>query len=320
MRRIAHCLMLLCLFQAAAAWSATTTTTVTLLETATVEHEQLRLSDIARVSGDVAVAELRLGPAPRVGLSRRFDRETLEALIRERYGREMTVTWAGAARATVKRAAAEYPAQTFIDPAREALLDHLRARYPQLARIDIAPVGSFTPLLLPSGVPSFSVRAIRTDLLAKRVNVWVDVSVNGVRAASLPVWFAVNAYRSVVVATRNVARYERVGKADLRIEERDVAGMSEPLAVMRATESLRTRQPLTAGEIVLTSGIETAPSVSRNQEIQVQVHSGGVVIETSGIALQEGRVGDRITVRNPGSRKDYVAKIISEGSAMVSTQ
>jgi flagella basal body P-ring formation protein FlgA len=325
MPRMLRSVILLGLLHAVSAWSAAPLVTVSLSDTVTVEREQLTLGDVAQISGNELwrsrLQQLALGTAPRAGLSRRLEREVIEALIRERHGRALTIAWDGAEKVTVKRTAAEHAANKFIEPARDYLVRHLRERHADVVRIDAVPVGALKPLALPSGEMSLAVRQIRGDALAKRVCVWVDVSVDGVAVASLPIWFAVSVHRPAVVVTRNLTRHDRLSANDVRIEERDVAGLAAiPMAVDASFTTMRVRQPIAQGQMLLRTDVEAAPSVLRNQEIQVQVRSGGVIIETSGIAMQEGRVGDRVAVRNPGSQKDYVARVISEGVVMVSAQ
>lgn len=325
MHWILRSLVLVCSLQAATAWGDAAAVTVSLGDAVVVDGEQLTLGDIAQIQGAEPwrsrLQQLKIGPAPRAGLSRRLDRASLAGLVRERHGRAVSVAWEGANTVAVKRASIDYTADTFVKPAHDQLMRHLRARYGDASRIDATLVGALKPLALPSGNLSVTARQVHAEGLAKRVCVWVDVSVNGVATTSLPIWFSVSAYEPAIVATRNIARHERLGALDIKIEERDIAGLAaKPLDVERSVDALRSRQALAQGQILLRTDVETAPSVLRNQEIQVQVRSGGVVIETSGIAMQEGRVGDRVSVRNPGSQKDYVARVISEGVVMVSTQ
>jgi flagella basal body P-ring formation protein FlgA len=325
MHRALRALILLCSLHAVTAWGDASPVTISLGDAVTVEREQLTLGDIAHVSGAEPwrsrLDNLGLGPAPRAGLTRKVERESVVALVREHFGRSVTMTWEGASKVTVRRAAKEYSAETFVHPARDYLVRHLHEKRPDLSRVDVKPVSPLLPVSLPSGDLSLKLRPIHGDALAKRAGVWVDVSVNGKYVNSLPVWFAVSAYRPTMVAVRNLARLERLNADDTRVEERDVAGLSaEPVSAEILLSSMRARQMLAAGQTLLKTDVEPAPSVVRNQEIQVQVRSGGVVIETSGIAMQEGHVGDRVSVRNPGSQKDYLAQVISEGVVMVSAQ
>jgi len=324
MSPILRSLAVLCLLHAASAWSAAARVTVAFDDNVTVEREQLVLGDIARITGDEPwrsrLRELAIGTAPRVGLTRRFERDALAALARERLGNVSTIDWSGAEKTVVRRSAVDYPAERFVEPARDALVRHLRERHADITRIEAVPVGSTKVVTLPKGEMTLLVRPLRGEVLAKRVGAWVDVRVDGTVVASLPIWFAVNAYRPTIVAVRNLGRYERLGKDDVRVEERDVAGLAESVASNAAVATLRVRQAILPGQVLLKRDVEPAPSVSRNQEIQVQVVSGGVVIETNGIAMQEGRIGERVAVRNPESQKQYVAKVISEGVVMVSAQ
>lgn len=324
MRSVLYSLAIVCSLHAIVAGGVDSVATVILKDVVDVEHEQLTLADMAQVRAAdewrERLEQFGLGSAPRPGLSRRFDRETLTRLIRERHGQSVALIWDGAERVTVRRPGVEYPPETFVQPARERLLEHLRVRHPEISRIEATPIGT-AKLTLPSGPLSLSVRTIRGERLAKRMCVWIDASVNGAPAGSLPLWFAVSAYRPAAVAALDVPRHDVLEAGNVRVEEHDVAGLaSDPLTLDFASDKLRARYPLSPGRVILASDVEPKPSVHRHQEIQVQVRSGGVTIETSGIAMEEGQVGDRVSVRNPDSRKTYRAQVVAEGVVMVAAQ
>jgi len=325
MRGTLHSLAFVCSLHAAVACGGGPIVTISIKDVVTIEREQLSLADIASVRADgewqSRLERMGLGPAPRPGLTRRFDRETVGSLIRERYGRGLTVEWSGAGVVTVLRPGVEYPVETFVEPARERLIAHLRANRPELTRIDVVPIGSPKLTRLPSGTLSLSVRDIRGNTLARRTCVWIDATVNGAPAGSLPVWFSVSAYRPTAVIVRELERHHSLAATDIRVEDRDVAGLAaEPVSLDSTFQTLRTRHALSVGRIILASDVDTKPLVQRNQQIQVRVKSGGVVIETSGIAMGEGHIGDRVTVRNPDSSKTYLAQVVAEGMVMVAAQ
>lgn len=218
--------------------------------------------------------------------------------------------------APAARAAAREPA--VIAAARVSLIAELRQIRPDISRIDAAVIGQpASPL--PAGASWVVPRhAMRGHALAPHLCVWVELRSAGRAASSVPVWFAVKAYRPVLVsATHHWAR-DSVGAEDFTVEMRDVAGLSAiPLDVKASLAGMRARRALAPGHILMRSDIEPIPEVLRGDKVAVQVTDGPVAIETDGIALREARLGQTIELRNPTSQKTYTAQVVGRGRAVV---
>jgi flagella basal body P-ring formation protein FlgA len=63
--------------------------------------------------------------------------------------------------------------------------------------------------------------------------------------------------------------------------------------------------------------LEGQVAVERNDRVRVTLTRGAMVIETNGIAMQRGRIGDFISIRNPQSKSLFEAQITAPGVAQV---
>lgn len=161
-------------------------------------------------------------------------------------------------------------------------------------------------------------RARSSGDLAKRMQVWVDLEIDGAVYRSVPLWLAVSAYRPVIVARRAYRFKEPLARADFVVEERDIAGSRDaPLALDATIAGTRARRALAAGQVVHAADVEARPSVLAEQEIDVRVLAGPIAIDTRAIAEQEGAVGELIRVRNPSSALTYTARIVDDGKALI---
>ena len=120
------------------------------------------------------------------------------------------------------------------------------------------------------------------------------------------------------VLRRSVKRGEQISLADLTMKE---INLSRPLSGrvrevsqvvgLVATRGLREGRPL------IDKWFQLPLAVDRGDRVRVQLKRGGLKIETTGLALRSGWVGDRISVRNPDSKLRYEVEITAPGEARV---
>jgi flagella basal body P-ring formation protein FlgA len=58
--------------------------------------------------------------------------------------------------------------------------------------------------------------------------------------------------------------------------------------------------------------LEREWAVNANDTVTIQIVRGGIEIESSGIALEEGQIGDTILVLNVSSGSELVGRIVQE--------
>lgn len=293
---------------------------IDLRDSGRVTGAHIRLGDIADIRAGSEkerdrLASLTVSPAPALGTHRIVRRrDVAQALRRSVEAGEFVIHGAST---KVERPATEYPGTLFVDAGREHLQALLARSWPDMARFEVAPVGVVGTVRAPVGEWRVTPRAGRESRLAKRTCVWVDLEIDGVIQRSIPVWFAVSAYRPVVVATRRYGSKEALAVGDFKIEERDVAGLrGTPLGDAGSLVGARARQPIPADAPVSAEQIEAQPPVRAHQEVDVRVVAGSIAIDTRAIAEEEGSMGKVIRVRNPASALTYMARVVGEGRTM----
>jgi len=127
---------------------------------------------------------------------------------------------------------------------------------------------------------------------------WIEVEESG-RERLLPV-------------TLNVKTVERVPVAALPIEPRTALGSGHVRWEERATTSLGAAQipsaddlsigwskvRIAAGSLLTSSKVAPRPAVMIGEEISLVLRSGAIELRTTGRALEDGRIGERVRVRN----------------------
>mgnify|MGYP001548070343 CR=1 FL=1 len=131
----------------------------------------------------------------------------------------------------------------------------------------------------------------------------------GVRCAGRVRW---TIYTSVTVeslATVLVARYAlprdaALTAADFQSQTRRVPGLlSGYLTDAAALAGQRLKRPLRAGEVLSHDALAPAFLIHRGQQVVLVAHSPGLDVRMAGVALSDGRIADRIDVRNLSSQR-----------------
>ncbi len=147
---------------------------------------------------------------------------------------------------------------------------------------------------------------------AKQICVWLK---HGKR--SIPVWFAVRAYKSVLVAARPIKNRSTLKPSDVILIKRNIAGLHEnPLSKLPQSGWLK--KSINKGHILMQSDVVNMPQILRGHNIQVQVKTHGISILSDAIAQHDGYTGQVIRLKNPASNKYFVAKVTAPGKAEVS--
>jgi flagellar basal body P-ring formation protein FlgA len=128
----------------------------------------------------------------------------------------------------------------------------------------------------------------------------------------------VHAWVEAVVAANNLAPETRL-TADLLTRRRvDMFGASGALVTDPArVEGKILRVGLIAGSPILASFLENPLVVHRGQRVLLTLTDGTMVIRDSVVALEDGRVGDDITMQNPESQKIIHATVAGDGAAEI---
>lgn len=299
--------------------------TVRLHAQAHLAKAQYTLGDVAQISGgaespdsihstDVAaLAAITLGVAPRMGQAQAVQRTEIARVIeRHRPDLRGRIRWDGAQAVTLRSQGLRYDGRELLAAARGFLQERLA---PDFERVELTPVGKIEDLYYPQGELSVTAR-LGQAALHKRMCVWLNLSVDGRPYRSVPVWFAVQAYRPAWVAKSALAGQQAVSAQDVVQETREVAAFADAIPAAQGWTGMRLKRPLAAGEVLRQRDLEPVPAVIRAQDVRVRVAAGAVAVETQGKALADGHIGDRIKIASPRNEA-YFGRVVGEGLVLI---
>jgi flagella basal body P-ring formation protein FlgA len=169
--------------------------------------------------------------------------------------------------------------------------------------------------MLPSAALHMAARVPAVPRLARRMVVWVDVFEGALLYRSVPLWFDVACYRTVLQASRPIARGTALNAENTREAEADIAAIAG--LPLQAAQDVMAREDLAAGQIIDERAVLPLPLVRKEAPVRVYVSSGAVRLELPAVALSDGALGAQVLVRVPGRSEAIKAKVIGSGELEV---
>lgn len=120
--------------------------------------------------------------------------------------------------------------------------------------------------------------------------------------------------RPVVVLAQAVAHGETLDTRHLTMQTRDVATL--PFGYFSSLDeatALEARRALPAGAVLTPNDARPPQLVKRGQSVTLIGRSGGIEVRAEGIAMGNGARGERVRVRNAGSKRIVEGVITADG-------
>jgi len=284
---------------------------------ATATGPVIRLGDIALLEGPATatLGDVSLGPAPGAGESRTLEgARVLDALRRAGADfAEITYTippviHVRRASQDVSEAAMRQILEKFLGEALGAGAADAELRSVELPGAIRIPAGAYTTRVVPP---------LDRPLLG-RVRLEVEFAVEDRPVKSVWVTADIGLYGAVVVATRAVARGERLAAADLTTERRDLSAMGRGVLTEASEAAGRiARAPLVPYTPVRRDQLDLPADVHRGDVVLLVAERGPLRITAPGEAREDGTRGQQVHVLNRVSRKDLVGHVVDNTTVAV---
>lgn len=231
-------------------------------------------------------------------------------------------------RPRVERPAAEEPAKTETAETRRLTVDQRRmvdlltAELHALWELDgdltLVPVRGWDPVTL-SGKKLYVElidwpRAGASPHFSVRFRVYTESA----GAGEHQLGFRAELRRDAWVAARRINRGDDLGGGALEIRRVDVLRDRKSLLPLEAVlANYEGRQPLQEGQPVGLRDVAPRPVVRRGQVVDVVLREGPIFITMKGQVMENGGVGETVSVRNPGTRREFTAEVIDDNTVHV---
>jgi|GEM_PF-1146812 len=120
-------------------------------------------------------------------------------------------------------------------------------------------------------------------------------------------------WKEMVVTLSATRRGQLLKDVDVRTERRDLLAYREPLMVEQLGDNdLEFREMLMPNQVVLARSVRQKPVVLRGRLVDAALRGGALNVSLKVEVLEDGAVGQLIRVRNPQTRKEFMAKVESD--------
>lgn len=124
-------------------------------------------------------------------------------------------------------------------------------------------------------------------------------------------------YRQLPVASRNLERGDIVTQADVVIEVVNISqmrqGQLEESALVIGQE---VKRPIGKGEPFRSAALDSPLVIKRGDPVVIELQAGSLVVTTHGTAMTNGRIGERIRVRNSQSDRIISVEVVEAGKVV----
>jgi flagella basal body P-ring formation protein FlgA len=290
---------------------------IKIAEKATVSGDTVNLGHIAtfQPGQDPRVAELRsvqIAAAPAPGNTYRFNRQFLDYKVGSAVadqGEDITLDTPNSIQ--VHRTAQIVTTARMEEIFRDHILE--TAPWPE-DEITLESVRVPEDVALPEGALRWEIRENgNTDYLGN-VSVTLTFVVDGRKIRRVPLSGRVSITRDVLQAARNIQRGDLIRAEDVLQTVKTTMRMNGDV-LMDAGEAVgkRASRSIRAGRAITSAMVEDPPVVEKGSDVTIVAENDILRITTRGEALEEGRRGDRIRVRNLGSGKEITSTVRGPG-------
>ncbi|KAB2925970.1 MAG: flagellar basal body P-ring formation protein FlgA [Bacteroidetes bacterium] len=171
---------------------------------------------------------------------------------------------------------------------------------------------------VPSGVtaPSgrYSLRVAGTAPVSPKGHVGVPVEVvsGGKAVRTVVCSIYIRTFEDVYVAVRPLRKHEELSADVLAVRRIETTTVADPYPVLAPVTGYRTRRMVSPNSVIRTSLIEELPAVRRDERVSLLVRSSNLTIGASGVAKDDGRIGEVIPVQRAGTKELVRAKVVGQ--------
>lgn len=182
----------------------------------------------------------------------------------------------------------------------------------QSGRYELECVHVPRPMEIPLGAVSFQVQTSGGLRFWGNTCAEVTIYIDGEKYRTIRCYYRVKLYADIVVAARPIQPEKPLTAADLRLEEREV-GTKGDRYYTRIDELLGSvvSRPVNMGHALERVMVKSQVILQPGTLVTIVANVNGVEVKMEGTAMQPGREGAIIRVRNNSSRKFVRARVIN---------
>jgi flagellar basal body P-ring formation protein FlgA len=176
----------------------------------------------------------------------------------------------------------------------------------------------FPNVALPAGPTVFRILKPAKGVTPGIVNFLLAADVFGRERARLWVKAEVRVFDNVLVSSAPLARHEWIDGQDVRLVRRDISSLtSRPFKSIDQVTGQQAAHAIEVNEILTQKSLERPTLMRRGSPVTLIYETRMLRVESPGLAVEGGKIGDMIQVKNPNSGKLLRGVVIDERTVRV---
>lgn len=288
---------------------------ICLPEAAAIEGKIIKLGQVCRIEGGEAVAaragEIGLGEVSVLGQEIVIDRQMILSRLACNGISASEVKLTGAEKMIVRQQQQVIKGSELVEAARV----FLGKNFPQYSGCKLEPVRVPKDFVTAGESRNIKLSPSLADIMNNQVGIKVVILADNKEAGSSDVDFNVKYNCRTVVTLKDIAAGTAISPENTKIEQR-LSDNPEP-ANWREPYGLIARCRLPANTIIRPNTVsvaKAAAAIKRNENVIIRIEKPGLSVTAVGKAMQEGRAGEIIKVRNVDSQRVILAKVGENGT------
>jgi flagella basal body P-ring formation protein FlgA len=298
--------------------SAAAQVTVQFKADAVVTGPRIVLADIAILqpadSTTEALGQLPVTAAPAPGRSKEL---SITAVINNlRSSLEATdIDWQGNATIVVRRAGIPLTQQQM----QEIIAAYLQENVTVLPKADIrlASIRSPEEMILPAGTLSWKVTPSRPGIVGS-TSFTIALFVDGKPAGTCTVRGRLELVAEVLTTTATLRKGDVVTEDNVALQRQNISNIDNPLFVREDILGKQVARTVSPGTVLRAEHLVLPPIIREGEMVKISAQKGPLQLYTHGLAKNDGRVGEIISVKNISSNKMIHCRV--DGPGMVSVE
>lgn len=282
---------------------------------ARVSDDEITLGDVAQLSpANQQLEDLRLGRSPSAGDSRDLDRAFVARALQRSGFNPADINMSGAEKVRVTRegqriSSADIKASiaSYLEQERKLLPDvEIHFEPYKEPEAFVAPKGKLHVEVIPGADNLFSSRSMT---LIYRVDGRV---INNLNIRGKMVVTA-----DVVVANSRIRRGNKIQPDDVELMRCDITDTSDPVFSLAEAVGMELGRSVRAGDPIERGHLQAPVIIERRGYVKIIAERGPMRLEATGTAMEDGRLGETIRVRNSSSLEEIHAEVVGANTVKV---
>ena len=145
-----------------------------------------------------------------------------------------------------------------------------------------------------------------------------EIQVDGVKRKSLLCRAMVDAYGHVVVAKTDLARGQRIGGKDVKLETRGLSTIPRgALTDIEEVVGLVAQRPIFANQVLTQRHAASRLVVKRRQIVRTEAREGALTVKSKAVALADARAGEMVVCETLDTKEEFVGIALETGVVLV---